>query len=413
MSRAIESLRAPILRFLLPALTGLALAGWSLAGWLDGGPERHLVEAGKRLDRGDHAGMGPWMALPEATAATRDRALLLRARSALDRGRPSEAVGPLDWINPDGPSAIDAAFWKGRTLFAAGQAMRAVGWFRIVLERRPEHIEALRWLAAAGYESGDRRTAQKSLETVTRLRPDDSRAWRTLAVLYKEDAEPERARVAYEATLDLDPAQPQVRLEAAEVFADLGQPVESARQLELIRGMVPEAARLDLVARTLYDRGDSPGLRSLLHRAVAEHPDHPGLLARMAQVKQFDGEPAEALIWLDRAIAADPFGAPAIYQRAFVLKRMGREAESIQDLARAEALKADLAEMSRLDGEASGRPADAEIRCRVARLCRRLGKFDLALSWYRAAIACDPGNAEARAELDKPVGGRAQDGGPD
>jgi Flp pilus assembly protein TadD len=58
-----------------------------------------------------------------------------------------------------------------------------------------------------------------------------------------------------------------------------------------------------------------------------------------------------------------------------------------------------LAEMSHLNDEAARRPTDADIRVKIAHLCEQLGKFDLPMSWYRAALASAPGNPAARSGL--------------
>ena len=55
--------------------------------------------------------------------------------------------------------------------------------------------------------------------------------------------------------------------------------------------------------------------------------------------------------------------------------------------------------MSDLNDQAARAPDDPEVRLRLGQLCESLGKPELAASWYRAALACDPRSAEARAAL--------------
>src|SRR5262245_37395550 len=90
----------------------LAMALIGLGGWRywQTWPEQHLAMAGSLLDEGRPGAAEVWLALPEATPRTRDRALLLRARAALARSRPAEAVASLNQIGPDGPCASEAAF---------------------------------------------------------------------------------------------------------------------------------------------------------------------------------------------------------------------------------------------------------------------------------------------------------------
>ena len=175
--------------------------------WWRARPERHLARAERALGEGDHGTALGWLTLPETVAQTRDRALLLRARVAVEQGNLSGAVRALDQVDPHGPRAAKFAFWKGRTLYAARQPMLAMVWLEKALELAPGDADAHRWLAAAAYDLGDRRAAIAALEAVTRLCPDDARPWRTLGLIFKENEANERARVAFEAALARDLGQ--------------------------------------------------------------------------------------------------------------------------------------------------------------------------------------------------------------
>ncbi|GAC1447786.1 MAG: hypothetical protein NVSMB9_30330 [Isosphaeraceae bacterium] len=88
-----------------------------------------------------------------------------------------------------------------------------------------------------------------------------------------------------------------------------------------------------------------------------------------------------------------------LYQRGRTLRLLGRNDEADGELARAEKIKKTLEEISNLEGRAAQDPADPEVRCRLGQLCSGLGSPALAANWYRAALACDPAHAGARAGL--------------
>ncbi len=375
-----------------------SLAAWGYSWW-SRRAEHWLSGAERCLTLGDYQEVLAWLVLPEATARTRDRALLIRARAMLELGRPSEAVAPLDAIDPNGASATDAAFWKGRTLLAVGQFLRATDWLRSVVALRPDNADAHRWLAAALYELGDSPSALAELREVTRLEPDDARAWRTIGLLLKEAAEPERASQAYLASLRVGPRQPQVHLELAEVLNTMGKYDEAARHLEACSAGVPEGDRLALLAKGVLARGDQSTLQALLNRALGRYPDHVGLLQLRAQVETAEGRTGEAIATLDRVLTLDPDQAASVYQRGLLRKATGDAEGSALDLARASDLSASVAEMSQLNDEAARSPSDAEVRVKIAALCERLGKTDLAAYWYRAALACDPASIAARSGI--------------
>ena len=361
--------------------------------------ERHLAIAQEAVRVGDPDEAMVWLSVPESAPGTRERAKLLRARIAVERGEPESAVPALNQVDPDGPNAAEYAFWKGRTLYAARQPLQAITWLVAAVKRRPDDADAYRWLAAAAYDQGNRQTAVSSLEAVLRLQPEDSRAWRTLGLIFKEDVEYERARAAFEKSLAFEQSQPSVRIELAETLLKLGDVSGAERELEACRGRVPEARHAELLASCARVRGDLAGFRAAVESGLKAAPGHPGLLVQRAQIDLADGHPTEAIEHLDRAVAADPYRPESIYQRGVALNKLGRAEEARRDLTRADELNKGLAEMSALNRQAEREPHDADVRYRLGRLCAELGKAELAASWFRAALACDPRHSAARLGL--------------
>lgn len=364
--------------------------------WWRGRPERHLGWAERLVERDPSAALA-WLDLPEATEATRDRARVVRARVALARGRPGDAVGPLDAVDDEGPQAGEAAYWKGRTLYAVRQYLQALQWFQRAAALRPEDPDIHRWIAAAAYDLGARDLAFDALRTACRLEPDHAPTWRTLALMSKEQIEWEQARDAYQTTLELDANQPEVRLEFAAVLKELGSYEEAEAQLDACKRRVPEAERLGLLAECLYLRGDRDRLPSLLEEALASHPQHAGLLALRGMLLLAEGHPEAALANLDPALAAEPTETSWQYQRGLALQRLGRSDEARLAMEQVEERKRDLARLADLESVAARDLDDAGVRVRIAELCTRLGRIEMAESWYRSALACDPENPEARA----------------
>lgn len=376
------------------------LALGSGAWWWRGRPERDLAAAEEALRDGDPDAALAWLPIPESTPKTRDRAALVRARVAVERTDLAEAVRALDKVSHDGRGSADYAFWKGRTYFAARQSRLASAWFETALARRPGDADAYRWLGSSAYELGDRATAVRALEAVTRLDPKDPRVWRTLGLIFKENVEHEQARVAFEKSLALDRTQPSVRLELAETLLKLGDLPGAERELAACKGRVAEPPRAELLAECRRLLGDTPGHRAAVEAGLAASPGHPGLLAQRARIDMAEGHIAEALESLNRAIGSDPYRAETIYQRGVVLRQLGEDARAEQDFARATLINKNIAELSALNDQAAREPADADVRYRLGLLCVALGKPELAASWYRAALACDPKHPAARIGLN-------------
>ena len=338
--------------------------------------------------------------IAESNPSTRQRALLLRVRVMLAMGRPREAVPPLNEINPNGELAAEVPFWKGRTLFAAGQTLLSVPWFQLATTKRPNDPEAFRWLAAAAYEHGAVSLAVPALQTVLKLEPKDGRAWRTLAAIHKDYAKFEEACNAYREALRLGAADSKARLEFADCLTTLAAYDEAEFQIKACVGLVDEAQKSYLLASCLRGRGDIDGFEHLVEERIERFPRHAGLLMLRSTIASREGRDDEAVAWLDRAVIADPYRAESYYRRGQVLTRLGRRDEGEADRRKSEELNRAIAEIAKLDEFASQKPGDAAVRCELGRLCATLGRFPLAASWYRAALACDPAREEARRGLE-------------
>ncbi len=379
----------------------VVVVGAAVWVWISGRPERHLAQAKSLISEGEPSEALAWLDLPESTPTTADRALILRARVAVEYHELGEAVNALNRVDPHGPEAADFAYWKGRTLYEASQPLLALNWFEIASNLRPDDADSARWVACAAYDLGDRSTTVRALEIVTRLAPEDSRVWRTLGTIFLENVEYEQARPAFERSLALDRAQPQVRLELAETLVKLGDADAAIRELGLCKGRVPEGHRAELLAESLLIKGDVDGFRLAITTGLASAADHPGLLTQQATLDLAEGRPELALSHLDRAVKADPYRTQTFYQRGLTLRRLGRVADSDRDSERVLALNQNLAAMSALNDQASENPHDPQIRYRLGQLCLDLGKPEIAASWFRATLACDPKHEAARQALSK------------
>jgi len=209
--------------------------------------------------------------------------------------------------------------------------------------------------------------------------------------------------------------------------------------------LTPDLARQDVVARQ-HDRawlqlqsGDARGaertLRELLKKAPRAYPAQVALgFVRLSQ-----GQPADALLWFDRGLSADPTYVPALIGRGETLVELGREGEAFEayqsalervpdqpvavrrvEVLRFRAVQSDVASAqaalaaSRLDdarehyGRALKASPDSGFLLRdLADVERRLGNGDRARTLVDRALTLDPQDSRAwvlRGQLDEAAG---------
>jgi Tfp pilus assembly protein PilF len=136
-------------------------------------------------------------------------------------------------------------------------------------------------------------------------------------------------------------------------------------------------ARLN-AAIILSDRGDQRGAIAYLRSARALDPKSDIILNNLALAFRDAGEIDSALVAIDRSIAVNPHGTPALHlNRASVLMTAGRVAEAAEEYRRA------LAQDSTLAG---ARPELADI-------LQRRGQYDSAIALMQREVAYRPAAA--------------------
>jgi predicted Zn-dependent protease len=126
----------------------------------------------------------------------------------------------------------------------------------------------------------------------------------------------------------------------------------------------------------------------LLDGALVSHPRVPELLRLRAKVHLHTNEPQAAITLLERAVEIDRHDFAGRYQLAQAYQALHRTADAAEQRRLAEETKTSLLQMTDLVKEASEKPWDAAVRQRLADLCQKLDKPDLAAMWRKAAASC-------------------------
>jgi len=244
--------------------------------------------------------------------------------------------------------------------------------------------------------------AIRHLQAVSRLSPEDHRPDRLMGLINRDYERPEVAIPHYLESLRRASNQPEaekVRLELAECYIKQREFEAALKQLELCDD---SPRKKTLTARCLMNAGELDKARELAGEALDEQPDELDVLQLNADIALVDGETERAAEWLRQGVQVDPYDHGARTQLAQVLGRMGLVNESKQHSRRAEELQELWARFSDLQIDAINRMTDAQVRYEIGTLARQLGKPELAVVWFRAALAIEPTMtraAEALAEM--------------
>lgn len=322
-----------------------------------------------------------------------DEAALIRAEAKLRQGRFEEALTALQRVKVQGVLRRDAVALSGRCLLALGNLPEARRAFAFVLSEDPDHADAHRGMAAVAYDLGLLDRAVAHSEQVARLDPSDGRPHRLIGLIHKDLAQLDAAEAAYREALRRalpEDERRAVYLELGETLLLLARYSEAVKVLDdgAVAGTPKNAAWTAARAESLRGLNEPAEAMAEVDRGLAEHPEA-GTLWRIRGQLALDAQKiADAVDALEKAVVLSPSDYRAYYLLGQAYTAAGRSADAERAFSRRDAIRADLALITGLTQEAMDKPGDAGVRDRIAEVCDRLGKPELARTWRAAAAAC-------------------------
>jgi len=217
-----------------------------------------------------------------------------------------------------------------------------------LIERYPEKTDF--WMLQAHTYLGMKQPlkAAADLEAVDRLGKATADGLHTLGDIYVSENLPSLAAGAYRRAIDADKAQPLARpLRAAEVLAARGANAEArevaAHVREVAGDRMEDADRrrlLKLEARiSMAEGGGTAETAKVLEEILQLDPLDGDALMLLGQHYSRQGEPDRAIFYYERAESLEAFEVNARVRHAQVLVGMGRYADALPLLRRAQELK--------------------------------------------------------------------------
>jgi tetratricopeptide (TPR) repeat protein len=288
---------------------------------------------------------------------------------------------------------LDASVLAGEAAYKMGATGNAKMLWEEVLLKDPSFVQAHQWLGAMFYDIGSMSDAIFHLQQVSKLVPDDARPDRLMGLMNRDYERPEIAIPHYKESLRRSPNQQdasQLRLEWAECHIKLR---EYEPALEVLKDADSSSFKDLLTARCWLNLGKLDESRSLAMKMLdTDHPKMTEALQLNAEIALADGEPPKAAEYLRKASELDPFNHGVRSQLAQVLGRLGDADGSQEQTKVAEELQKKWQRFSDLQLDAINNQIDPTIRYQIGVLAKELGKPELAIVWFKAALAIEPNN---------------------
>ncbi|MSR62699.1 MAG: tetratricopeptide repeat protein [Planctomycetes bacterium] len=289
-------------------------------------------------------------------------------------------------------------------------------------------------LGVAQYKDGAFDKAERSFQRALELQPSAPETHANFGRMYAAQERWAEAAREFEASARLRPGAPEDRLLLAQAWETLGKSAEAeALATELVPELPRRAEPLIVLATGALRRGDSGAALSFLERALLLEPRNGHAWYQKARAFLLRNEPQNALTAFRNAVELEPRSFEAHYDCAAFLLAQGLIAEARPYLIRAyelathdyrEPLRRNLAQLEFADprellllcetdtkrdelAPALGwleralalSPNDEQLLARKARLLRRLGRDEDALSTLRGCAERAPKDYELWSEL--------------
>jgi tetratricopeptide (TPR) repeat protein len=328
---------------------------------------------------------------------------LLAGFVLMREGRADKALPELLKAAESEATAVEALTALAECYYISGLFPEATNAAASALKWDPEALDARRWLAAAYYDLGATISAADELEIVSAKAPDDARSERLLGLIGKDTENFGKAVEHYRESLRRNPDQPdrgEIQLELAESLVKLSRFDEA---LETLGECDRTAAVLTLKAECEQNLGRPDEALRQLQEALQLDPEYVPAYLRRGTLLLSLGHPKEAIAPLLEAIRLAPEISQPHFQLAQAYGRLGERERADRQLKLVQETQAIEREFTQLHETASENPNDADVRYRIGVLAGKLRRPELAQLWFRAALALEPGHAQARAALENAV----------
>jgi tetratricopeptide (TPR) repeat protein len=348
------------------------------------------------------------------------RVALLRASQLREAGKPDQARAALAAMAQEGELSPELRIAIAAEYDALGDGKAAAA----VLARGPQDDQFYRLRASLLAKDEDKQGLAELYDELKHgsAKPDPAR--RLLLGQVAESLERHQEALDWYRSVAGGPQRAQARLRIAKVLHDLERNDEAWKELRAIQSdaSIDDESRRDgylLEAELRNDDGDAGGELDAYARGLAAYPDEPELLyarglmwerrddiaraeADLRKILVADPDNvatlnalgytladrttryAEALQLIDRARVAEPDNPAIIDSHGWVLYRLGRNQEALEELRRAFAMQ-----------------KDAEIGAHLAEVLWVMGKKDEARKYFEEARKLDPENRSLLRALEK------------
>jgi cytochrome c-type biogenesis protein CcmH/NrfG len=284
--------------------------------------------------------------------------------------------------------SVRALVGLGNAQLRAGKLEQAHTSFEQAVKLDSKNVPALLGLAQTYYESGTPRNAIEPLKKVVELDPKNAGVWYYLGRTYGDARVSDQALEAMKRATELDPKQADFWRDLGQLYSHYSKNKEAEEAFTMAVTLRPEDPAGHLLLGNFYaEKRSTPQYRTQaeehLLSAIKLDPNMAAGHYQLGQLYERDGNFKAAVPYYRKAVALDASDDKALYSLGHCLVQIGQKAEGEKLLKGAQALRTAKNDMSTLENRIRSDPKNRSLNLRLARVYRRYGNFEGALSQYK------------------------------
>lgn len=356
-------------------------------------------EAARAIDRGD---METAEKIRQELTTSSQFKVLAEAVSALmlvKQGKNEEAISIAESISAVPVMQAEAYVIAGEVFHRQNRLLEAIAAFENVLAINADHVRANRWLGAAYYDTGSMRLATKHLRKTSELDASDVNSLLLSAKINQEYEQYEEAVIDYRNVLERE-LKPELKVFARVKLAECLCVLRKLDEARLALSDCPPAPAV-LAARALIaeSEGQFEAATKFALDALEVSPHQPVATMVLGRIYVTEKHWSEAEKVLKPFVDANAFDHESRLLLGRALIGAGDKERGQSEVKRATELKDNVLKFANLHLTAMEKPEDANVRFQLGEMAEKLGKPNLARSWYSTALGMDPSLKGAESAL--------------
>jgi tetratricopeptide (TPR) repeat protein len=350
--------------------------------------QRLLDEALAAARRGDQEKFRTTVEALREYPGTGEHLNLLLGVGLIFSGDHAAALKQITRVPPAGTLRRPMLQWSAECLMRLQRWGEAEQLLKLLIEEDASDPENHRNLATVYHNLGAMDFALAALQETERLDPEDHRAFRLAGLILNADyANYTEAILQYRQALEKSPPEEVQRAIRTELAQCLIEQRDYTAALEILEPVSEAVPVLVMRSECLWSMGELDESRKLLAQAEQERPDSVRVRLLRARMQLDEGDRQGAIAIYEELLAKEPHDFQTRYQLALAYQAAGETEAYERELARYRESEVKRSELFDMYRAAMQRPADFEIRERLAALCDELGQRALAETWRKAALS--------------------------